>query len=132
MMLQEQELQEPEQEQRIEDEVDILFFEIGDQLYGTDASQVLRIERALPEDITVPLLGALRRGSRALVFATSDGEGHLKVDTVHAVRPIPIADLRRLPPAVSAAPFTIGACLDKARLVLLIDLVETARTQGRH
>jgi hypothetical protein len=125
--------QELEQKQeRIEDEVDVLFFEIGERLYGTDASQVLRIERALPEDLSVPLLGALHRGARALVFATSEGEAHLKVDGVQGVRPIPIADLRQLPPAVSAAPFTIGACLDQTRLVLLIDLAETARTQGRH
>jgi hypothetical protein len=115
-----------------EDEVDILFFEVGDRLYGTDASQVLRIERALPEDISRPELGPLHRGGRALVFSTPEGEAHLKVDAVRDVRPILIADLRRLPPAVSAAPFTIGACLDRTRLVLLIDLVETAKTQGRH
>jgi hypothetical protein len=121
-----------EERARAEEEVDILFFEVGDQVYGTDASTVLRIERALPGDLALPELGALHRGTRALVFATPEGEGHLKVDMVHAVRPIPIADLRRLPPAVNAAPFTIGACLDRARLVLLIDLVETAKTQGRH
>lgn len=131
MMVQEPLAQEP-QEQRIEDEVDILFFEIGDRLYGTDASQVLRIDRSLPEDISEPKLGELRRGGRALVFATSEGEAHLKVDAVRGVKPILIADLRRLPAAVCAAPFTIGACLDQTRLVLLIDLVETARTQGRH
>lgn len=136
MMIQEPLAQEPlaqePKEQRVEGEVDILFFEIGDRLYGTDASQVLRIDRSLPEDIAVPTLGELRRGGRALVFSASEGEAHLKVDAVLGVKPIPIADLRRLPPAVCAAPFTIGACLDQARLVLLIDLVETARTQGRH
>jgi hypothetical protein len=131
MMVHEPLAQEP-QEQRIEDEVDILFFEIGDRLYGTDASQVLRIDRSLPEDLSVPSLGEMRRGGRALVFSTSEGEAHLKVDGVRGVKPILIADLRRLPPAVNAAPFTIGACLDQTRLVLLIDLVETARTQGRH
>lgn len=125
------ELEQGEQA-RNEDEVDILFFEVGDRLYGTDASQVLRIERALPEDLFVQELGPLHRGGRALVFSTPDGEAHLKVDAVRDVRPILIADLRRLPPAVSAAPFTIGACLDRTRLVLLIDLVETAKTQGRH
>lgn len=124
-------LEQGEQAQT-EDEVDILFFEIGDRLYGTDASQVLRIERSLPEDISRPELGPLHRGGRALVFSTPEGEAHLKVDAVRDVRPILIADLRRLPPAVSAAPFTIGACLDRTRLVLLIDLVETAKTQGRH
>lgn len=115
-----------------ENEVDILFFEVGDYLYGTDASQVLRIERSLPEDITRVELGALKHGRRALVFDTPEGESHLKVDVVHGVRPIPVGDLRRLPPAVNAAPFTIGVCLEEARLVLLIDLVETAKTQGRH
>jgi chemotaxis signal transduction protein len=123
----------PQEEQaQTEDEVDILFFEVGDRLYGTDASQVLRIDRSLPEDLSRPELGALHRGGRALVFSTPEGEAHLKVDAVRDVRPILIADLRRLPPAVSAAPFTIGACLDRTRLVLLIDLVETAKTQGRH
>ena len=121
-----------EEQEQLQEDVDILFFEVGDQLYGTDASEVLRIERALPGDLFVPELGALHRGTRALVFATPEGEANLKVDTVHAVRPIPIRDLRRLPPAVNAARFTIGACLDQARLVLLIDLVETAKTQGRH
>lgn len=114
------------------EEVDILFFSVGEHVYGVDASQVVRIERALPEDLTLPELGALHRGTRALVFAGPLGEGHLKVDVVHGVRPIPVTELRRLPPAVISAPYTIGACLDQARLVLLIDLVETAKTQGRH
>jgi chemotaxis signal transduction protein len=121
-----------DEQTRTEEEVDILFFDVGEHVYGTDASQVLRIERSLPEDLSRPELGALRRGTRALVFSTSEGEAHLKVDAVRGVRPIPVADLRRLPPAVNAAHFTIGACLDQARLVLLIDLVETAKAQGRH
>jgi chemotaxis signal transduction protein len=121
-----------DEQTRAEEEVDILFFDIGEHLYGTDASQVLRIERSLPEDLFLPELGALKRGSRALVFSTSEGEAHLKVDGVRGVRPIPVTDLRRLPAAVNASRFTIGACLDQARLVLLIDLVETAKTQGRH
>lgn len=121
-----------QEEGPIEDEVDILFFDVGERLYGTDASQVLRIERALPEDLSLPELGPLHRGGRALVFSTPEGEAHLKVDAVRGVRPILIANLRRLPPAVCAAPFTIGACLDQTRLVLLIDLAETAKTQGRH
>lgn len=115
-----------------EEEVDVLFFEVGEHVYGVDASQVQRIERALPGDLARPELGALARGLRALVFDTPEGEVHLKVDVVRGVRPIPVADLRRLPEAVTAAPFTIGVCLDEARPVLLIDLVETAKTQGRH
>lgn len=115
-----------------EEQVDVLFFEIGDQVYGVDAGQVLRIDRALPQDPVVVELGELKRGNRVLVFSTPQGEGHLRVDGVQGVRPVLVTDLRRLPPAVSAAAFTIGACLDEARLVLLIDLVETAKTQGRH
>jgi hypothetical protein len=114
------------------DEVDILFFEIGDQLYGTDASQVLRIDRALPGDLVLPELGAPKRGNRALVFDTPEGEGHLKVDVVRGVRPMPLVALRRMPLVVAAAPYAIGLCLDDTRPVLLIDLVETAKTEGRH
>jgi chemotaxis signal transduction protein len=115
-----------------EEQVDILFFEVGDQVYGVDAGQVLRIDRSLPEDRAVVELGELKHGKRALVFNTAQGESHLKVDGVQGVRPVFVTDLRRLPPAVNAAAFTIGACLEQARLVLLIDLVETAKTQGRH
>ncbi|ADO72369.1 Frizzy aggregation protein FrzB [Stigmatella aurantiaca] len=117
---------------RTDEEVDILFFEIGPHLYGVDASQVQRIERALPGDLTRPELGELHQGRRALVFDTPEGEAHLKVDAVQGVRPINIADLRRLPAAVTASPFAIGVVLEEAHPVLLIDLVETAKTQGRH
>ncbi|MCE9670351.1 Frizzy aggregation protein FrzB [Myxococcus stipitatus] len=113
-----------------EQDVDILFFEIGGGVFGTDASQVLRIDRSLPEDITLPELGRLHRGNRALVFDTPEGEGHLKVDAVRGVRSIPVTQLRRMPPTTGAAPYAVGVCLDEAHTVLLIDLVETARTQG--
>ena len=121
-----------EQNALAEEQVDILFFEVGDQVYGVDAGQVLRIDRALANDPAVVELGELKRGNRALVFLTPQGESHLRVDGVQGVRPVLVTDLRRMPPAASAAAFTIGACLDQARLVLLIDLVETAKTQGRH
>jgi hypothetical protein len=117
---------------REEHEVDVLFFEVGEALYGTDASTVLRIERALPDDLTIAELGSLKRGNRALVFETSEGEGHLKVDAIRGVRPVPIVALRRLPPAASAASYTVGVFLDEERPVLLIDLVETLNSQGRH
>lgn len=120
-------------EQQAAEEVDILFFEIGPETYGTDASQVLRIDRALQDALVLPELGQPARGARALVFETPEGEGHLRVDVVRGVRPVPLVALRRLPAAVSAAPFAVGVCLsDDARPVLLIDLVETAKTQGKH
>ncbi len=114
------------------DEVDVLFFVVGDILYGTDASQVLRIERSLPNDLRVPELGALRHGNRALVFDAPEGEGHLMVDAIRGVRPVPIRDLRRLPLVAGAASFTVGVFLDQERPVMLIDLLETLNAQGRH
>ena len=114
------------------DEVDVLFFEIGDTLYGTDASQVLRIDRSLPDDLEVEGLGPLKRGNRALVFDTPEGEGHLKVDAIRGVRPVPIVDLRRLPVVAGAAPYAVGVFLDQERPVMLIDLIETLNAQGRH
>ncbi|CAM3983659.1 Frizzy aggregation protein FrzB [Corallococcus exiguus] len=123
----------PEQERAL-GEVDVLFFQIGDSEYGTDASSVLRIDRALPDDLTVRDLGLPHRGHRALVFDTPEGEGHLKVDAVNGVRTIPLAGLRRMPAAASAASYAVGVCLDEeaGRPVLLIDLAETLKTQGRH
>jgi hypothetical protein len=114
-------------------EVDLLFFEVGDAVYGTDASQVLRIDRALADAPVLPDLGALKRGTRALVFDTPEGEGYLRVDAIRGVRPTPIVSLRRLPSAVVAAPYAIGLVLEeKERPVMLIDLVATLKAQGRH
>ncbi|MFL5352417.1 Frizzy aggregation protein FrzB [Archangium sp.] len=113
-------------------EVDVLFFEVGDILYGTDALQVLRIDRSHPDDLSLPELGALKRGNRAIVFDTPEGEGHLKVDAIRGVRPVPIMDLRRLPQVAGAAPYAVGVFLDQERPVMLIDLVETLNAQGRH
>ncbi|WP_223740325.1 Frizzy aggregation protein FrzB [Corallococcus interemptor] len=121
---------------RVLGEVDILFFQIGDSEYGTDASSVLRIDRALPDDLTVRDLGLPHKGHRALVFDTPEGEGHLKVDAVNGVRSIPLAGLRRMPAAAAAASYAVGVCLaldeEAGRPVLLIDLAETLKTQGRH
>jgi chemotaxis signal transduction protein len=113
-------------------EVDVLFFEVGDTVYGTDASMVLRIDRSHPDDLALDELGALNRGNRALVFETTEGEGHLKVDGIRGVRPVPIVALRRLPPVALAASYAVGVFLDEERPVLLIDLVETLNAQGRH
>ncbi|HEX5745654.1 MAG TPA: Frizzy aggregation protein FrzB [Archangium sp.] len=115
-----------------QNEVDLLFFEVGGVVYGTDAQQVLRIDRSHPDDLEVPGLGPLKRGGRALVFDTPEGEGHLKVDAIRGVRPVPILDLRRLPVVAGAAPYAVGVFLDQERPVMLIDLVETLNAQGRH
>ncbi|HET9451951.1 MAG TPA: Frizzy aggregation protein FrzB [Aggregicoccus sp.] len=129
----------PEAEARAE-QVDLLFFEVGASLYGADASQVLRIDRAQQDDFTLPDLGALREGTRALVFQLPEGEGHLRVDAVRGVRPVPLTALRRMPPPAAAPPYAVGLCLEQdlsqtpeqAQPVLLIDLAETVKYEGRH
>ena len=118
------------------EQVDLLFFEVGPSLYGADASQVLRIDRAQQDDFTLPDLGALREGTRALVFQLPEGEGHLRVDTVRGVRPVALNSLRRMPLPAAAPPYAVGLCLDQdlaeAQPVLLIDLAETVKYEGRH
>jgi len=124
----------------VAEQVDLLFFEVGAALYGTDASQVLRIDRARQDDFSLPDLGALREGTRALVFQLPEGEGHLRVDAVRGVRPVPLTSLRRMPPPAAAPPYAVGLCLDQgltqtpeeAPPVLLIDLAETVKYEGRH
>ena len=112
-------------------EVELLLFEIGGQRYGADASQVLRIERPEEEAFAVEALGTLVRGGRSLVFETGSGEGQLKVDLVHGVRPVPLNALRRLPVTARASPYLIGVWLDGEKTVLLIDLNETLKTQAQ-
>ena len=111
-------------------EVDLLLFEVGGQLYGADASQVLRIERAGEQALAVPALGALARGGRALVVHTGAGEGQLRVDEVQGVHPVQVDSLRRIPPVARVTPFTIGVWLDGEVPVFLIDLIATLKPHG--
>ena len=126
----------PDGDDAAAEQVDLLFFEVGSALYGADASQVLRIDRAQQDDFTLPDLGALREGARALVFQLPEGEGHLRVDAVRGVRPVALNALRRMPPPAAAPPYAVGLCLDQdldeAQPVLLIDLAETVKYEGRH
>lgn len=118
-------------------EVELLLFELGGARFGADASQVLRIDRpkAVAGPDPVGPLGALdpaRGPGRSLVFRTPQGFGQLKVDGVQGVRPVAVDTLRRLPAPAATQPYAIGVWLDGDKPVLLIDLVEMHRTQGRH
>ena len=110
---------------------DVLLFEIGGQRYGADASQVLRIDRPDGTAISVTALGRVAEVARALVFKTPEGEGQLKVDRVFGIKQVQVSSLRRLPAAVASEPYAIGVWLDGQRPVLLIDLLETQKTNGR-
>ena len=59
----------------IESRVDVLFFNIGDQVYGADASSVVRIARAEWWALSPDELGRPEIGARALVFELAGGTG---------------------------------------------------------
>lgn len=100
-----------------EGEVDLILFEIAGQLFGADASLVLRIERPSAE------------GKRALVFQGGAEEGQLPVDRVRGVKAVSVASLRRMPAAASQ-PHAIGVWLDGDDPVLLLDLVEFVKRKA--
>ena len=112
-------------------EVELMIFEVGGNRYGVDASQVIRVDRARGDAVRVEALGKPARGLRALVFETEEGEFQLAVDTVHGVRAVEADSLRRLPPAAETLPCNIGIWLDGEKPVLLLDLKETLKAQGR-
>ena len=117
------------------EDVGLLLFKIGDNTYGADATQVVRIDQ--PPDAnsgrpgTTPLerpeLGALKRGDRVLVFRDREGEGQLRVDAVQGLRQVPVDQLRRVPAAALPAPYAVGFWLDGGNPVLLIDLSESLK-----
>ena len=106
------------------DGVELVLFEVGDRVYGADATQVLRVERRRPEARDVVALGALTQGARALVCRTEAGERQLPIDAVRGVRRARPADLRRRPPTAHASPYAIGFWLDGDTPVVLIDLLQ--------
>lgn len=106
------------------DLIDLVIFEIAGIRYGTDLGQVRRIDIDEPTESIGQPLGKPERGGRALVFDVGHGhERRLAVDNVLGVSRVPVGSLRRMPPAVNAAKFSIGAWLDGDATVLLIDLL---------
>jgi chemotaxis signal transduction protein len=104
-------------------QIDLVIFEVSGVRYGADLGQVRRVDIDEPSETVGQPLGKPARGGRALVFETSKGrERRLAVDQVHGVSRVPLASLRRMPPAVKAAPYSIGAWLDGDATVLLVDL----------
>jgi len=104
--------------------IDLVIFDIGGVRYGVDLGQVRRIDVDEPTQTIGQPLGRPTLGNRALVFESSPGrERRLAVDQVLGVSRVPLGSLRRMPTAVKAAPFSIGAWLDGESTVLLIDLL---------
>jgi chemotaxis signal transduction protein len=105
-----------------EEVVQILLVGVGEEQYGVDATQVLRIDRAESGAFAHPALGTLREGRRSLVFQTENGEAQLKVDAILGVDAVPISRLRRMPPAATRSPLAVGLYLSDERPIVLIDL----------
>jgi len=103
-------------------QVELLLFEIGESVYGADASQVRRIDRPGPNPISRPELGTPRRAHRALVFATPEGEAELLVDLVRGVVNVSLEELRRLPLVSQGLSFAVGMWLGADRPIVLLDL----------
>lgn len=104
-------------------EIDLVIFEVAGIRFAADLGQVRRIDVHDEMESVPPRLGQPHSGTRALVFSVDTGlERRLSVDKVFGVSRVPVASLRRMPPAVNAAPYSIGAWLDGDEAVLLVDL----------
>jgi hypothetical protein len=106
-------------------EVDFVVFEIGGERFAADLGQIRRIDASHAEiaDVGTPL-GIPRVGARSLIFEVEPGlERRLTVDRVLAVSRVPVPSLRRMPAAVHAASFSVGAWLDGETPVMLVDLL---------
>ncbi len=103
--------------------IDLVVFEVNGTKYAVDLGQVRRIDIDEPTESIGQPLGAPARGHRALVFSVEqNAERRLAIDQVLGVSRVPITSLRKMPTAVHAAPFSIGAWLDGEETVLLVDL----------
>jgi chemotaxis signal transduction protein len=104
-------------------DIDLVVFQVAGIRYAADLGQVRRIDVHDEMEAVPPRLGAPHTGTRALVFSIETGiERRLSVDKVFGVSRVPVSSLRRIPPAVNAAPYSIGAWLDGDETVLLVDL----------
>ena len=109
------------------EEVDLLLFRIGETVYGADASLIARVDRPTETTYSLPALGRLAEGRRALVFATGQGEKALRIDAVIGVRTALVDSLRRMPSAAGAGSYALGFWLeDSGTPVTLIDLLATS------
>lgn len=110
--------------------VELLLFDVGTQVFGADATQVIRIDRPGPEARVFKELGSLRLGGRALVFSSPQGEAQLTIDAILGIERAAVSTLRRVPLAGAICPYALGFWLDEDVPVLLLDLNRTL-DQGR-
>lgn len=106
------------------EQIDLVVFSVAGVRYAADLGQVRRIDFDDQAESVGQPLGRPAQGRRALVFTAGEGlERRLAVDDVFGVARVPVTTLRRMPPAVRAAPFSLGAWLDGELTVLLVDLL---------
>jgi chemotaxis signal transduction protein len=104
--------------------VGLLIFAIGEERFGADASQVIRIEPAGAIAIRQSVLGRASKGGQALVFdgGAACAERSLAIDEVLELRQVPISQLRRKSFVLESADAAVGFWLDGERPVVLVDL----------
>jgi hypothetical protein len=111
-------------------EVDLLFFQAGEQLFGVDPLEVLRIDRF--NDTIAHCSVRPTASGRVLVSRAAGREFQLPVDRVLGVRRFARTALRRAPPLVFTlggprADEVMGVCIDGEAAVLLLDLQVLSR-----
>ncbi|MFT3708886.1 MAG: Frizzy aggregation protein FrzB [Archangium sp.] len=113
-------------------EIDLVVFEVAGSRFAADLGQVRRVDLVDPAESVGDVLGRPLSGKRALVFDAAPGvERRLNVDKVVGVSRVKVTSLRRMPPAVHAAKYSIGAWLDGEQAVLLVDLFSMVQ-EGTH
>lgn len=109
------------------EEVDLLLFRVGPTTYAADAALIARIDRPSEGAYSLPALGRLTEGKRAVVFKAGAEERQLRIDEIIGVKTVLVGALRRMPSAASARSYAIGFWLDAGNTpVTLIDLLATS------
>ena len=108
--------------------INLVIFDLGGVRYGADLSDVIKLDFYDPSCSVGAPLGSPRLGDRCLMIDAQDGKRWcLAVDTLHGVRSVPVAQLRRLPAIAHGGEMSIGTWLDGDEAVLLVDLAAMTR-----
>ena len=108
----------------VEEEVNLVVFELAGTRYAADLTQVVRLDFFDSACSVGSPLGAPRQGGKCLMIDAGDGRDWcLAIDALHEVRRVPVEQLRRLPVLAHGGTISIGAWLDGKEAVLLVDLV---------
>jgi len=105
-------------------EVDLVLFEVGGRVFGSDASEVMQVGRF---DSSAPVAARLGRPSqpRRVLWAKGvRGPVQVPIDRLVGFRRVSVGSLRRLPDFARglAEPALVGFLVEGDTMLLLIDL----------